>query len=49
VRGDDGDFVGVVTGEVGVEEDEDVGDCGGEREGGFEDRPGMRVCVEDDG
>lgn len=27
VGGDDGDFVGIVAGEVSVDEDEDVGDC----------------------
>lgn len=42
-------FVGVVEGEVGVYEDEDVGDGLGEGEGGGEEGPGMGVCIEDDG
>ena len=44
-----GDFVGVVAGEVGVEEDEDVGDGGGEGKGGVEEGPGVWVGVDDDG
>lgn len=34
---------------MGVDEDEDVGDGLGEGEGVFEKRPGMRVCIDDDG
>ncbi len=49
VGGEDGDPVRVVGGEVGVDEDEEVGDRGGEREGGREERPRGRVGVEDDG
>jgi hypothetical protein len=48
VRCDDGDFVGVVAGQMGVDKDEDVGYRGGEREGVFQEGPRMGVCVEDD-
>lgn len=34
---------------MGVDEDEEVGYGLGEGEGGFEERPGVRVCVENDG
>jgi hypothetical protein len=34
---------------MGVDEDEDVGYRGGEREGVFQESPSMRICVEDDG
>lgn len=49
VCGYDGDLVGVAEGEVGVDEDEDVGDCLGEGEAGFEGGPGAWVGVDDDG
>lgn len=49
VGGDDGDFVGIVAGQVGVDEDKDIGDCLSEWEGLFEDGPGAGVCVEDYG
>lgn len=41
-----GDFVGVVACEVGVDEDEDVGDRLGEWERLFQDVPGMWVCID---
>lgn len=49
VRCDDRDFVGVVAGQMGVDEDKDVSYGGGEREGVFQEGPSMGVCVEDDG
>ena len=49
VGGYDGDFVAVVEGEVGVYEDEEVGDGGGEGEGRREEGPGVGVGVEDYG
>ena len=42
-----GYLVGVVEGEVGVYEDENVGYGGGEGKGGGEEGPCMRVCVDD--
>lgn len=49
VCGDDGDLVGVAEGEMGVDKDEDVGDCLGEGEAGVEGGPGAWVGVDDDG
>ena len=49
MRGYDCYFVAVVEGEVGVDEDKEVSDGGGEGEGGGEEDPGVRVCVEDYG
>lgn len=49
MRGYDCYFVAVVEGEVGVDEDQEVGDGGGEWEGGGEEGPGVGVRVEDDG
>lgn len=49
MRGYDCYFVAVVEGEVGVDEDQEVGDGGGEWEGGGEEGPGVGVRVEDNG
>lgn len=49
VGGDDGDFICIVTGQMGVDEDEEVCNSGGEREGWLKAGPGMGVCIEDDG
>ena len=49
VAGYDGNFVGVVEREVGVDEDEEVGNGLGEGERGLEQCPGVGVGVEDDG
>ena len=49
VAGYHGDLVGVVEGEVGVDEDEEVCYRFGEREGVGEESPGVRVRVEDYG
>ena len=49
VTGYYGDFVGVVEGEVGVDEDLEVGDSSGEGKYWVEESPGMGVCVEDYG
>lgn len=49
VRSDDGDFIGIVAGQMGVDEDEDVGDCLSERKGLFEEGPGAGVRVENYG
>lgn len=49
VRGDDGDLVGVVDGQVGVDEDKEVCDEGGQGQSVGQEAPGVRVCVEDDG
>ena len=46
---DDGDFIRIVEGEVGVDEDEKVGNCGGQGQSGGEEGPCVRVRVEDDG
>jgi hypothetical protein len=47
VAGDDSDFVEVVGCKVGVDEDEEVGDGGGEGEDIGDEGPGLGVCVED--
>lgn len=47
--GYEADLVAVVAGEVGIYEDEEVGEEGGEGEGGREEGPGGGVCVEDYG
>lgn len=49
MRGYDCYFVAVVEGEVGVNEDEYVGDGGGEGEGFFKEVPGVGVGVKDYG
>lgn len=46
MRGYDCDFVAVVEGEVSVDEDEEVGDGGGEGERRGEKGPGVGICVE---
>ncbi len=46
MRGYDCYFVAVVEGEVGVDEDEEVGDCGGEGKGGGQEGPGVGIRVE---
>ena len=43
MRGDDGDAVRVAEGEVGVQEEEDVGERHAEREGGGGPEEGVRV------
>lgn len=48
MAGYDGDAVFVLECEVGVYEDEESRDRFGEREGRGEQRPGVRVGVEDD-
>lgn len=47
--GYDGDLVGIAEGKVGVDKDEDVGDCLSEGEAGVEGGPGTWVGVDDDG
>ena len=47
--GEDGDLVCAVDGEVGVDEDEEVGDGLREGEEGGQRVPGYGVGVEDDG
>lgn len=47
--GYDGDLVGIAEGKMGVDKDEDVGDCLSEGEAGVEGGPGTRVGVDDDG
>lgn len=49
VRGYNCYFVRVVEGEVGVYEDEEVGDGGGEGQGWGEEGPGVGIRVEDYG
>lgn len=44
-----GDLIRVVKGEVGVDEDEEAGDCGREGQCRSEVGPGVRVCVDDYG
>ena len=46
VGGYEADLVAVVAGEVGVDEDEEVGEEGGEGKGGGEEGPGVGVRVE---
>ena len=48
VAGYDGDCVGVVDGQVGVDEDEEIGHRLGEGERRLEEGPAMGVGVEDD-
>lgn len=47
VRGDDADSVAVVAGKVGIDEDEEIGEGGGEREDGRKKRPCWRRRVKD--
>ena len=49
VAGDHGDLVGVVDGQVGVDEKKEAGERRGERQGGSQQSPGMRIGIEDDG
>lgn len=49
VRSDDSYLISVVAREMGVYEDEDVGDSLGEGEGLREQGPGAGIRVEDDG
>lgn len=49
VRGYYSYSVGVVEGKVGVYEDEEIRDGGGEGQGGGEESPGMGIGVEDYG
>ena len=46
---DHGDLIRVAESEMGVCEDEKVGEGGGEGEIGGEGCPGARICVDDDG
>lgn len=49
VAGEHGDFVGVVDGEVGVDEDQKICNGLGERERVCDHGPGAWIGVEDDG
>ncbi len=44
----DRNSIGIITGQVGIYEDEEIGDGFGEREGAGEGGPGIRVCIKDD-
>lgn len=48
VTGYDGDLVGMIEGKMGVDEDEEVGDGSGKREGIREEGPGVGVRIQND-
>ena len=46
VRGDDGDLVGMIECQVGIDEDEQGSEEGVEREDWGEDGPGLRIGID---